>query len=808
MAGSKSLDSVNTLTIYYIINYFIQTMKNIISALLLSFVSIVCISQTPSKINYQAIARDGSGVILANQSINASVKILALTATGTVVYHETHSVSTNEFGLFYFKIGEGVPTFGTSLADVNWQTGPKFVSVNVNGDDLGTTELVSVPYSLHSASAGGINGVNITTNAPANGEILSYNSTSLQWELVTGGSSTDDQNIESLGLAGTTLTVGIENGSAQTVDLSSLQDGVADADSVIGNEYVNSFDTLNGNLELIDGGSTFSVPLSALGGGLWSSSLGNVYPATLTDNIGIGTNAPDVTLDVVGNFQLDDGTQAAGYVLTSDAVGNASWQSTGGAESHIQDLDGDTFVETDTSSNGTGDVIDFNLGGVNHFRMNGPTLETLNSGFSVFIGEGAGLNDDLTSNEGVFVGYGAGGSNTTGARNVAIGYVALSVSSTTDDNTAIGYSALRDNTDGYKNTAVGAATLFSNTLGIRNTAMGAGSMDNNTTGNNNSALGFNSLYSNTFGTDNSSLGYISLWQNTTGSNNTGIGQGALSNNTTGSNNTALGVFAGTATSGLTNATAIGANTAVSASNSLVLGNNANVGIGTSAPTELLYLLGSDADMDLETVDNSESSSLHFRRARGTNPLSPLSVNNGDFFANIEFQGYTGGSYENGARIEGSVDGATGSTSMPGKLVFYTTADGTIGDQERMRISNNGRVAIDTAVATSTLHVNGSYSAKVRTHNVPITLTEDDQVSIWTVSTPSASTSVTLPSADFCKGRIYRIAKVASLGALNSMMVNTTGDLIDGQSSVSISSVYSGGIEVISDGADWYILSKF
>ncbi|MDH3796949.1 MAG: hypothetical protein OER83_08760, partial [Flavobacteriaceae bacterium] len=46
--------------------------------------------------------------------------------------------------------------------------------------------------------------------------------------------STDDQNISGSGLAGTTLTIGIENGTNETVDLSSLVD---DADAVIGNEF-------------------------------------------------------------------------------------------------------------------------------------------------------------------------------------------------------------------------------------------------------------------------------------------------------------------------------------------------------------------------------------------------------------------------------------------------------------------------------------------------------------------------------------------------------------------------------------------
>ncbi len=45
-----------------------------------------------------------------------------------------------------------------------------------------------------------------------------------------------------------------------------------------------------------------------------------------TGNVGIGTTAPTATLHVNGTTRLVDGTQGAGKVLTSDASGNATWQ--------------------------------------------------------------------------------------------------------------------------------------------------------------------------------------------------------------------------------------------------------------------------------------------------------------------------------------------------------------------------------------------------------------------------------------------------------------------------------------------------
>jgi hypothetical protein len=44
-------------------------------------------------------------------------------------------------------------------------------------------------------------------------------------------------------------------------------------------------------------------------------------------NIGIGTNTPEAKLDLQGSLRYNDGTQADSRVLTSDADGNATWQS-------------------------------------------------------------------------------------------------------------------------------------------------------------------------------------------------------------------------------------------------------------------------------------------------------------------------------------------------------------------------------------------------------------------------------------------------------------------------------------------------
>lgn len=107
----------------------------------------------------------------------------------------------------------------------------------------------------------------------------------------------------------------------------------------------------------------------------------------------------------------------------------------------------------------------------------------------------------------------------------------------------------------------------------------------------NAAFGSYALYSNTDGGNNTAIGSESLIQNTSGNGNTSIGAGSGYDNETGTNNTLVGYNTGVQVDGLNNATAIGANTYAGSSNSLILGNNANVGIGTISPTAKLEVIG-------------------------------------------------------------------------------------------------------------------------------------------------------------------------------------------------------------------------
>lgn len=129
---------------------------------LLALLTVICFlsySQVPQTINYQAVARNTSGNILPNQFISIELSIRDGSPTATIVYQEIDTATTNQFGLFTVAIGSGQVQVGTNLTAVNWSTGSKYLQVafdptgGSNFTNMGTTQLLSVPYALYAASS-------------------------------------------------------------------------------------------------------------------------------------------------------------------------------------------------------------------------------------------------------------------------------------------------------------------------------------------------------------------------------------------------------------------------------------------------------------------------------------------------------------------------------------------------------------------------------------------------------------------------------------------------------------------------------
>ncbi|MCG3166742.1 MAG: hypothetical protein POELPBGB_02523 [Bacteroidia bacterium] len=140
--------------------------------LFLAFTIIYCqlsiinsFAQSPEKINYQGVARDNSGNVLASDAIGLRITIRSGSGSGTIVYRETHSVTTNAFGLFNIQIGGGTIVSGT-LSGIDWAANTYYVETEMDPagtsyTSLGAQQLVSVPYALYAKKAANVSG---TTN--------------------------------------------------------------------------------------------------------------------------------------------------------------------------------------------------------------------------------------------------------------------------------------------------------------------------------------------------------------------------------------------------------------------------------------------------------------------------------------------------------------------------------------------------------------------------------------------------------------------------------------------------------------------
>jgi hypothetical protein len=114
----------------------------------------------PQKMSYQAVIRNSSNALVSTSPVGMQISILLGSETGTPVYVETQTPTTNTNGLATIEIGGGTPVTGT-FAGIDWSAGPYFIKTETDplGGTVytitGTSQLLSVPYALYSKTAGG-----------------------------------------------------------------------------------------------------------------------------------------------------------------------------------------------------------------------------------------------------------------------------------------------------------------------------------------------------------------------------------------------------------------------------------------------------------------------------------------------------------------------------------------------------------------------------------------------------------------------------------------------------------------------------
>jgi hypothetical protein len=149
--------------------------------ILLSFFAFIFIflnsyAQAPEKMTYQAIIRDAGNNVLASTTVGMKISILKGSTSGTVVYTETQTPSTNINGLVTIEIGDG------SGFAINWSNDSYFIktetdpSGGTNYTITGTMQLLSVPYALHAKTADAVTAISLDnlSDAKSNTLLTSY----------------------------------------------------------------------------------------------------------------------------------------------------------------------------------------------------------------------------------------------------------------------------------------------------------------------------------------------------------------------------------------------------------------------------------------------------------------------------------------------------------------------------------------------------------------------------------------------------------------------------------------------------------
>lgn len=366
-------------------------MKKLITIIYLFLFGISMVNaQPPQGINYQAVARDAGGALLANTNISVRISVLDGSPTGTVQYMETHAVSTNAFGLFSIIIGQGTAGSGTFNA-VTWGSGSKYFKVEVDPAggsayvNMGTFQVWSVPYALNALNT--INdmdkqqlslvGNNLSISNGNSVSLPAYLSSVATNATLTGNGTTGS----TLGLAQQGATNGQTlkwNGSSwlpsndndgQTLSLVANNLTISGGNMVTlgDNNSTNEIQSLSlsGNDLSITGGNTVNLPFFS--DKFWKHNGIHLYYDTTYmggyGRIGIGTSSPAAPLHIVNSLsaflrlEANGGGGYAGVSIDRNTSGNGYLiYKTGGTDKwYVGSIQNDDFAvsKTFTVADGT-----------------------------------------------------------------------------------------------------------------------------------------------------------------------------------------------------------------------------------------------------------------------------------------------------------------------------------------------------------------------------------------------------------------------------------------------------------------------
>lgn len=318
----------------------------------------------------------------------------------------------------------------------------------------------------------------------------------------------------------------------------------------------------------------------------------------ISQNVGIGTNAPDPSAQLEiqstsGGVLIPRVTTTERNAIPSPANGllvynsatlqfeffdGSIWKAiaSSGGGSEISDIDGDTKISTETFSDE--DTVRFYVKGFELLKMDDKTMHLNSAGNGTFLGQNAGKSSPSSNHWNTFIGHKSGENTSSGISNTFLGTLSgqnasggnsnaffgagSGQNSTGSNNIYFGSSAGKQSNAGMNNSYIGTNAGFQNTgsnnIAIghfaapygnseKNIAIGNASLNNSAGKSGLVAIGDSALYNNgatasfpIHGIRNTAIGTNALKDNSKGANNTAIGYKTLQRNSTAANNTSIG----------------------------------------------------------------------------------------------------------------------------------------------------------------------------------------------------------------------------------------------------------------------------
>lgn len=636
-----------------------NALRNLLLLLALLAFPAITTAQSPELFSYQAVVRDAANEPMVNTPVAVIFTIHATTPGGAIVYTETHNTTTNSYGLITLRIGEGATS--DDLGTLTWSDGYFFLNTNVNGDDMGTTQMVTVPYALYSDEAGNVFS-GIYDDLTGKPDVTNWN-TAYGWGDHGSAGYDEDETNELQDLNLTTNTLGL-SGSTATVDLSPYLDSQWGhyADSIffdvgnvgIGTNTPGSPLTVAGKLdnnqpifEVINtnGDAVFSIYND---GSVDIRIMEDMFAKGPKGGFSIGGFSPTKGLAYQYATISPDSTMF--FFRENEAKGPKGGFSIGGFDAYKGESEKYLEVRGGRSlGTGNNTFIGLDAGGDLGYESTSNTVIGTNAGYNltsgasnnIIIGDSAGYKT-THGDDNVFIGRNSGAEMWNGYNNVYIGYRTGSEGHG-QYNVFIGNEAGRYNEGGFGNTFMGNGAGKNITTGDMNILIGTQAGQNLNDGNENVIMGFgagassedsdknifigtSAGYFNSGGESNIYLGYQAGLINE-GSNNILIGMNAGPN--TGSNNILLGPSIGSGQTDLNYTLAIDRLGSVDMTDSFIYGDmfadklqlNASTGIKT-AP-EVGYDLTVDGSISCFALLETSDARLKTNIQTIVNPLSKV-----------------------------------------------------------------------------------------------------------------------------------------------------------------------------------------